>query len=78
MRTEEYPADVVVVALLCDCGGVMEHDGQVLATAPPLYPHKCSKCGAKANVREIYPTHKFKIRGAKDESDSDEPEPSSD
>ena len=49
---------ILVVYQTCDkCGeGIMERDGnEVFASYPPLYPHKCDKCGYKTNYHVSYP-----------------------
>ena len=38
-----------------DCGGEFEFEGIELTVYPPLYPHHCNKCNARANFREVYP-----------------------
>lgn len=51
-------AKVLIVNQVCDkCGeGSMQRDGnEVYMSYPPLYPHKCDKCGYKANYNNSYP-----------------------
>jgi hypothetical protein len=45
------------VIWICDkCGdGIMEYSGISYSTNPPMYPHKCSKCGNPETVDNIYP-----------------------
>ena len=45
------------IELQCDeCDGIMSHNGIVLTSNPPLFPHECDKCGYRKNVRGIkYP-----------------------
>jgi hypothetical protein len=33
------------VKLICDCGGEYVHNGIVLTSNPPQYPHVCAGCG---------------------------------
>lgn len=35
--------------------GIMEHDGKILYSCPPKYPHACTKCGHKDNLFKKYP-----------------------
>lgn len=35
--------------------GMMRHDGIVLTSAPPKYPHTCVTCGDKKNFDCVYP-----------------------
>lgn len=43
------------VDLTCEkCDGLMEPDGMVLTTHPPMYPHTCTKCGWKHMGYETY------------------------
>ena len=63
-------ARVVYVECYCDiCGGEMKADtAVVLAVYPPLYPHKCSKCGATKDLREMYPTIKYVVENSEVEA----------
>ena len=38
------------------CYGKLEYDGMTMLTSnPPLYPHKCWKCGHVENLDNTYP-----------------------
>jgi hypothetical protein len=41
----------------CDkCGeGFMRYTGVMLSSYPPLYQHRCNKCGYGTDYRETYP-----------------------
>lgn len=44
------------VKYICDRDGAeMLHTGVMLASNPPLYPHKCKECGNTKNLSEIHP-----------------------
>jgi hypothetical protein len=43
------------VRRFCNCGGELNFGGMTLLCNPPLYPHKCSVCGAKENLDQVYP-----------------------
>lgn len=54
----EHKAESVIVDYVCDAckQGIMERDGFIiLSSIPEQYPHKCSKCGHKANLFDAYP-----------------------
>ena len=53
------------VDMICDvCSdGHMRSDGTVMATNPPLYPHRCDNCGATAEFPYIYPRMMYKYKG---------------
>lgn len=52
MPIERYEVKTFIVDFKCDvCGkGYFRLTGQVLATYPPQYPHKCNFCGAETDV----------------------------
>lgn len=57
METKEG-VKAIRVRLICKtekCGNEMLFTGTALMCNPPLYPHKCPKCGRTENVHVIYP-----------------------
>ena len=50
-------AHVYNVSYICDeCGkGEMRPTGEMLASHPPQFPHKCNNCGAKNVFGRQYP-----------------------
>ena len=47
---EKKKAQLVIIDYKCDkegCDGHMRHNGDTLMGNPPIYPHKCDKCGAE-------------------------------
>lgn len=47
-----------IINYVCDeCyDGNMERDGNIVLTSnPPLFPHKCNRCGYKMNFIDTYP-----------------------
>lgn len=50
----------IMERMICDCGGEMKASGATLLSKPPLYPHRCDKCGATESVRGVaYPRIKY-------------------
>ena len=43
----------------CGQGEMIREDNIIYPTSPPMYPHKCNKCGAVHNYTKIYPYHDF-------------------
>ena len=44
------------VRWICECGGELKHNGHVLTTHPPMYPHECDTCEHKETLLgESYP-----------------------
>jgi hypothetical protein len=62
MATTERKVHPVSVDYICDvCGkGYMRYSGVMLTVNPPLYPHKCDKCGQGMNLSEVYPHITYK------------------
>ena len=60
---ERKPVRVYVERLRCECGGEMRNDnGFCFTTQPPIYPHKCDRCGVVHEVRgKRYPRHVFEF-----------------
>jgi len=59
----EYQVEYYGVAYVCDdCGdGYMIREGNIMLTMnPPLFPHRCTTCGATKNLEEGYPTVRFR------------------
>lgn len=67
MPEVEHRAEAVAVSWACDCGGQMKATGIMLTVDPPLYPHKCTLCGAVENLDERYPTIRWLIDDEPDE-----------
>jgi hypothetical protein len=42
-----------------ECGGAMEPTGFRYDTCPPMYPHKCVKCGHGENLDKVYPAIEY-------------------
>jgi hypothetical protein len=60
MVLSQNPVKAVRVVLHCDqCGGRMSHTGVVFTRYPPLYPHKCDKCGYEEKRDKIYPAIEY-------------------
>lgn len=57
MISKEQKIKVVpfMIRLFCNCGGKMIPEGIVLTVYPPLYPHKCERCGLTENTHNRYP-----------------------
>lgn len=62
MAEREYPIQPVGVEYVCDaCGqGTVELTGVMLASDPPQWPHKCNHCGHQVNLRDKYPTVRYR------------------
>lgn len=63
MPEKTYPAKTVYVEYECDedgCDGTLERTGTTLMSRPPKYPHECTECGTKVNLRKAYPTWDFR------------------
>ena len=44
------------VKLMCDCGGEIRANGNVLETSPPVYAHQCLACSKSYTLDSEYPT----------------------
>ena len=55
MQEERIYVVPVMVVLRCDCGGEMKPTGTVLTVHPPLFPHRCEKCGHETTAKRDYP-----------------------
>lgn len=46
-----------MISKICECGGTFqyEHNGVMLASYPPQYPHVCYSCGKIETFNNIYP-----------------------
>lgn len=51
----EKPVVTYYMRLMCDCGSEMKHDGFMLASHPPQYPHFCPDCGKQETHGRVYP-----------------------
>jgi len=41
------------------CDGMMRSTGICLTSMPPIYPHKCNKCGYEESFGICYPSTEF-------------------
>ena len=55
MKEVKTEARTYIVRAYCDCGGEYTPDGMVLTSNPPQFPHHCSDCGDKSNLKAVYP-----------------------
>lgn len=46
--------EVIYVCDTCEVGHMWSNN-VMLTVDPPLFPHECDKCGAKANYHQQYP-----------------------
>ena len=53
-------AKTILVNYECDvCGELMKSTGSVKLVFPPLYEHRCPKCGEEINLDKSYPTTEY-------------------
>lgn len=53
------PMRVVLVKMLCKCGGEMKPTGECLASYPPQYTHVCNKCSTTNSYNVAYPEIRY-------------------
>lgn len=56
----EYTAIGYIQRLECACGGELKFTGTVLTCNPPLFAHRCNKCGAGRNAKGTFPRVVFR------------------
>ena len=61
MSEKKFELKAFGVDYVCDkCGdGLMEQTGIFLPVDPPLWKHKCSKCGHEQNMHDKYPAVRY-------------------
>lgn len=66
IRYESVEVRTVENRAVCnDCNVEMEFGGVTLTTYPPLYPHRCPKCGTTQNLNNCYPCISYEPLGDK-------------
>ena len=67
MAEREFPIEQVGIEYVCDTcqQGTMQVSGKLILTEPMRWPHRCSQCGAEAELIEQYPTVRFRTAAQK-------------
>lgn len=56
MKTKTFKLETFYARIYCDkCGEELKDTGICKTICPPLYEHKCPKCGNVYYVNDLYP-----------------------
>ena len=64
MKYSETPAESYIVNAHCDCGAILEREGEAaLLSDPPQIGYRCPACGARETLAGYYPFVKHRPAG---------------